>query len=52
MQHVYKNAKEYRIGKNVKYPIVDTINNKNLNKTVSWRQKIKHFNCLYYTIMF
>ena len=61
MQNVYKNIKKYNIGKKYKILIVfddmiaDLINNKktksNCNEFVYQRQKIKHFNCLYYTII-
>ena len=59
MKDVYKNINEYNDDKGRKILIVfdnmiaDIINNKKLNSTVTeLRQKIKHFNCFYYTIIF
>ena len=60
MQDVYKNIDEYNPGKKHKILIVfdmiaDMINNKKLNSIVIElfkRQKIKHFSCFYYTIIF
>ena len=60
MQDVYENIDEYHIDKECKILIVfddiiaDMINNKKLNSKVTayQRQKVKHFCCFYYTIMF
>ena len=58
MQDVYKNIEEYNLGKKHKALIAfddmipDMINNKELNPIIYQRQKIKHCNCFYYTIIF
>ena len=60
MQDVYENIDEYHIDKECKILIVfddiiaDMTNNKKLNSKVTayQRQKVKHFYCFYYTIMF
>ena len=59
----YKNIEEYNIGEKRKILIVlddmiaDIINDKRLNSIVTelliiLRQKIKHFSCFYYAIIF
>ena len=62
MQNVYKNIEECNAGKKRKVSIVsddmiaDTINNKKnkytSNRIVYQKQKIRDFNCLYYSIIF
>ena len=57
MQDVYKNIAKYNQGKKLNALIVfdDMINNKKLSLIVTElfiRQKMKHFYCFYYTIIF